>query len=323
MAENTKIQWTTHTWNPWWGCTKVHAGCAFCYAEKWDARWGGDHWDKNPRRMVLGEWGKPAKWDKAARETGIISPVFCASMCDLFEEYDGPVVNQSGDRLYLAIDGGVRASPSDSNVMARQPGVSEDDVYSNEFASKHAVTVGWLRGRVFRMIEETPNLLWQLLTKRPENVTSMVPLAWLDNWPRNVITGTSPCNQATANANIPNLMRVPGRRFLSCEPLLGPIDFSRVPDEWDRPSGHGSPTLIGDIDWVIIGCESDGDKTNRLPDDSEEGYWEAARSIIKQCESAGVPVFHKQAPVSRCVSGDPEDWPEWAQVREMPQAVHP
>lgn len=89
MSSETKIQWTDHTFNPWWGCTKVHDGCKNCYAEAFDKRVGGAHWGtRASRRMILGEWGNPAKWNKVAAASGVRARVFCASMCDLFEELD-------------------------------------------------------------------------------------------------------------------------------------------------------------------------------------------------------------------------------------------
>lgn len=84
MAEKTEIAWTDSTFNPWWGCSKVGAGCDHCYAEKWDAKWGGDHWDpgKAPRVMSDKNWNQPLRWQKEAESTGVRRRVFCGSMCD-------------------------------------------------------------------------------------------------------------------------------------------------------------------------------------------------------------------------------------------------
>jgi protein gp37 len=84
MGADAKIQWTHHTFNPWWGCTKVSPGCNNCYAEAFDHRLGGKHWGKGAERRVFGEkhWSEPRKWDRAAREVGERHRVFCASMAD-------------------------------------------------------------------------------------------------------------------------------------------------------------------------------------------------------------------------------------------------
>lgn len=260
MSTNSDIEWTTHTFNPWWGCTKVHAGCKNCYAEAQDHRWGGNHWGNSPRRMVLGEWGKPAKWDAAAKAAGRVDSVFCASMCDLFEDYHGRVVNQQGEELFVG----------DTDRITRH-------------GTAQAVTLDWLRMKVFEQIHVTPNLRWLLLTKRPENIMRMVPPLWLERWPANAWTGTSPCDQATADECIPNLLRVPGPHFLSCEPLLGPIIFNEVL-EYNGYDGRG--VRRGTIDCVIVGGESG---TKARPCDVG---W--IRSIVGQCKDAGVPCFVKQ-----------------------------
>ena len=93
MGERTAIGWTDHTFNPWWGCTKVSSGCKNCYAEKVSARFGGDHWGKGkPRREFWSKhWLEPLKWDAKAKKTGIRKRVFSGSMCDVFD-LEGPEV---------------------------------------------------------------------------------------------------------------------------------------------------------------------------------------------------------------------------------------
>jgi protein gp37 len=85
MAENTKISWTTHTFSPWWGCTKVGPGCDFCYAEAADKRYGGDHWGSGKPRRLIKDWTPPLKWQREAEKTGVRPWVFCASMADVFD----------------------------------------------------------------------------------------------------------------------------------------------------------------------------------------------------------------------------------------------
>jgi protein gp37 len=84
MAETTEIAWTDSTFNPWWGCSKVGPGCDHCYAEALDRRTGGDYWGaaKTPRTMSADNWRKPARWQEAAKASGIRRRVFCGSMCD-------------------------------------------------------------------------------------------------------------------------------------------------------------------------------------------------------------------------------------------------
>jgi protein gp37 len=91
MGFNSTIEWTTHTFNPWWGCTKVSEGCRHCYAENLAKRYGHDIWGANKSRRLLSDqhWREPLKWDKVAREKGERHRVFCASMADVFEE-DAP-----------------------------------------------------------------------------------------------------------------------------------------------------------------------------------------------------------------------------------------
>jgi protein gp37 len=107
MAENTKIQWATHTFNPWRGCAKIAPGCANCYADAQSKRNPGTLgvWGPNGTRVVASEamWREPLKWNKAAAclETfdcnagdhsdccpqKVRDRVFCASLADVFEDW--------------------------------------------------------------------------------------------------------------------------------------------------------------------------------------------------------------------------------------------
>jgi protein gp37 len=88
MGKNSRIEWTNHTFNPWWGCTKVSAACKHCYAEAWAKRVGQDVWGPSADRRFFGEkhWSEPIQWDSEARVTGQRRRVFCASMADVFED---------------------------------------------------------------------------------------------------------------------------------------------------------------------------------------------------------------------------------------------
>ena len=90
MGKDTEIGWTDHSWNPWWGCTKVSPGCANCYAEKFSKRVGHRVWGDQAPRRFLGDkhWAQPLKWNAAAAKAGERHRVFCASMADVFEDRD-------------------------------------------------------------------------------------------------------------------------------------------------------------------------------------------------------------------------------------------
>lgn len=184
------------------------------------------------------------------------------------------------------------------------------------------------RSDLWALIEVTPNLDWLLLTKRPENVLRIVPEHWQARLPANIWIGTSVENQETADERIPHLLKIPAVvRFVSAEPLLGPIYLdsyltvqsysveiptpSRVLDLLRLSSPLRATRLRGRLDWVIVGGES-GPKARPMHPD-----W--ARSLRDQCVKAGVPFFFKQWGewiVSTHMNGQPDPgyyaWP-WAQ----------
>lgn len=159
------------------------------------------------------------------------------------------------------------------------------------------------RARLWGLIEATPNLDWLLLTKRPEAVVRLAPGRWVEGSPDNVWVGTTVENQAAADERIPHLLLVPARiRFLSCEPLLGPVDFagmgsvscSRCLPRWLGGKGHpllGPDSKHNGIQWVIAGGESGAAARPMHP------AW--VRSLRDQCAAAGVPFHFKQ-------------WGEWS-----------
>ena len=87
MGRDSEIEWTHHTFNPWWGCTKVSPACENCYAEAWAKRVGSDVWGAKAERRFFGakHWKEPELWNDAAERLGIRYRVFCASMADVFE----------------------------------------------------------------------------------------------------------------------------------------------------------------------------------------------------------------------------------------------
>ena len=87
MARDSRIEWTDHTFNPWWGCTRVSPACDHCYAETWARRLGLDIWSSGRPRRFLSDayWDQPHRWNAAARRARRRDRVFCASMADVFE----------------------------------------------------------------------------------------------------------------------------------------------------------------------------------------------------------------------------------------------
>lgn len=103
MGEQTSIGWTTHTFNPWWGCTKVSDGCDHCYAESFDKRVGGDHWGPGQPRRFFGpkHWKQPLDWNEEARRTWKIEKVFSGSMCDIFDTEPASLQQMNAARQQL------------------------------------------------------------------------------------------------------------------------------------------------------------------------------------------------------------------------------
>lgn len=91
MGKDSSIAWTHHTFNPWWGCTRVSPGCEHCYAEAWAKRTGDDVWGPGKPRRTFGEkhWREPLLWNAAATKAGERRRVFCASMAD-FADPEAP-----------------------------------------------------------------------------------------------------------------------------------------------------------------------------------------------------------------------------------------
>jgi len=87
MGKDSGIEWTDHTFNPWWGCEKVSPACDRCYAETFSNRLGQKVWGKDAARRFFGNkhWGEPLKWELAAIKAGKPALVFCASMADVLE----------------------------------------------------------------------------------------------------------------------------------------------------------------------------------------------------------------------------------------------
>lgn len=266
MAETTEIAWCDATWSPWEGCQKVGPGCDNCYAEARNKRFAaGANWGPGaPRRRTV-DWTKPRLWNRAAAQAGRRMKVF-PSLCDPFD---------------------------------------------------NAVPTRWLWDFV-RLIIATPHLDWLLLSKRIGNARAMlneaVAAAWGDfvgapAWDErplfNVWLGATVVDQTEADRDIPKLLAIPSRgaRFLSIEPMLGPIDITpflwgkhaavdsvcqNCPRDADCECGYHTRQALKlpPLSWVICGGESGPHARPMHPE------W--PRSLRDQCDDASVPFLFKQ-----------------------------
>jgi protein gp37 len=202
MATQSSIEWTEVTWNPVTGCTKISAGCKFCYAERMAKRlqaMGVDQYsDGFKLRLAPQALDTPRQWKKP-------KIVFVNSMSDLFHE-DIP------------------------------------DAYIHS---------------VFQVMNETPHI-YQILTKRSER---LLAIAHELTWTENIWMGVSVEDERVVQ-RIDDLRATPAKtKFLSVEPLIGPIHDIRLQD----------------IDWVIVGGES-GPKARPMKARWVEDIHEAAKA---------------------------------------------
>jgi protein gp37 len=264
--------------------------------------------------------------------------VFCASLCDVFENWDGPIVNHGGHKLYR----------DRKSLLGEAIRTAHECLIDAPYIEP--LTLDDLRRDLFGLIDQTPHLDWQLLTKRPENVRRMWRVDGNGKDPGasnyllrdNVWLGTSVSDQQTADKMIPDLLKcrdLVSKLFVSVEPLLGPVDLANLNDPegwsidplrgiWQREYGPtfdepGNVEGYGDgptLDWVIVGGES-GNQARRC----DVGW---IRDIVVQCKAAGVPCFVKQLGAfvvdSRADGGihsqirDEECWPDLTVDRLMP-----
>lgn len=228
MGKDSRIEWTHHTFNPWWGCVKVSPACDHCYAESWAKRVGSDVWGAESQRRFFTDahWKEPLKWNREATAEGVRRRVFCASMADVFE-----------NRADL--------------IAPRQ--------------------------RLLELIAATPMLDWLLLTKRIHLVAKLLPNGY--SLPRHVWIGTTVENDEYARKRLKYLLELdtPSVRFVSCEPMLGPLDL----EPYLQPNDKGTR-----IDWVIAGGESGHGSRPMDP------AWPEA--LQRQCAAAKVPFHFKQ-----------------------------
>lgn len=292
MAEKSKIGWTTSTFNPWIGCTRVGPGCDHCYAEALDkrARYGGAvHWGAGVPRFRTSQknWQGPLRWNKqqeeafgrfAAGKATRPTPwrVFCASLADVFD-------NEAPDQ--------------------------------------------W-RADLWGLIRATPYLSWLVVTKRIGNVAKMVPALWLPGgFPANVRLLITVCNQEEADRDVPKLLALPCKNGISYEPALGPVDWRGwLKRPYQLPAGpHPS------LEWIIVGGESTQGAKAR-PFNIEWAYWTVEQCeatgvpvFVKQLGSLPHgslnnkrPLPHELVVLKDRAGADPAEWPEHLRVQEFP-----
>ncbi|MDO3243065.1 phage Gp37/Gp68 family protein [Mycobacteroides abscessus subsp. abscessus] len=251
MGDKTGIEWTDATWNPVTGCTKVGTpGCDHCYAETFAERWRGTkgHYFETGFDVQLrpDKLGLPLRWTKPRR-------IFVNSMSDLFHD---KVPDEYIARVFA--------------VMALAPRHTFQLLTKRHGRMRSLLNSAYFLQAVGRVWAEPPSD-WPL------------PRDWrVPVWPLpNVWLGVSAEDQKRADHRIPALLDTPAAvRFVSAEPLLGPIDLHA------DPIGKDSVFWIGHLDWVIVGGESGPSARPMHPD------W--ARSLRDQCIGAGVPFLFKQ-----------------------------
>ena len=294
-----------------------------------DTRMGRVTWGANGTRVRTGEayWRQPLAWNREASR-----------------QHD-EMIREERDRVPMGL-----GDPANHMPM-RRPRVfcaSLADVFEPDPGGKWGLDA-W-RADLFELIRRTPNLDWLLLTKRPAKVMASLRCLlkqewakqhkgteffyWLEHWeklgepPANVWIGATVENQEVAASRIPDLVKIPARvRFLSCEPLLGPVNLGKVDAWWTSETGallEGEKGRLG-VDWVIAGGES-GPKARPMNPD-----W--ARSLRDQCQAAGVPFLFKQwgewAPLDGSDAGHPTpckfwrdgDWMDGITTQDTPHVV--
>ncbi|MEO1399656.1 MAG: DUF5131 family protein [Cyanobacteria bacterium J06635_1] len=292
MAENSKIQWTDHTFNPWIGCTKVSLGCLHCYAEEMmDKRYHRVQWGDNGTRSRTSpeNWKKPLQWNRRAEKEGRRHRVFCASLADVFEDNE-QVYNWRLD-LWETL---IQQTPNlDWLLLTKRVDIAAKFL---PYRSRRPSNV-WLGASVCNQ-EEADRIIPQLLDLRRYVAgvfLSCEPLLEKVEFQRSangrfydyLINQWFPCGRGAGGA-------VAGGRISTCD---------------------------GGVDWVICGGESGG-KAREC--DLTWLYW-----IVSQCQRARVPVFVKQLGSKPVVldepysatgkGGDPAKWPENLRVRQFPE----
>ncbi len=295
MADHTFIEWTEATWNPVTGCSVLSPGCKFCYAMKM----AGTRLKHHPSRAGLTTETKAGPvWNGTVRlnEQWLDQPlrwkrgrmIFVCAHGDLFHE---DVPDEWIDRVFAVM----ALSPQHTfQVLTKR---------SARMRAYLSVDPDVLRDRWFRAV---PAGKWFVSVSEayaglhPHASDEMRALYHRHalTWPLpNVWLGVSAERKREASERVPDLLETPAAiRFVSAEPLLGPINFRSIDvDGYYEvlPLGAGWLDRLEEgetegprLDWIIVGGESGPDARPMHPD------W--ARTIRDQCAAAGVPFFFKQ-----------------------------
>lgn len=255
--KDSKIEWTHHTVNLWWGCEEVHDGCDNCYAKYFsDVRYKKGLWGSETRLRIKKAFNDLDKFQKLAAQANEVHRVFIGSMMDIFEK-SKPLSN-----------------PVDH--------YAETDDLRQEFFTRIGMGL-------------YPNLLLLLLTKRASNIPKMIPAGWMDEPPKNVMYGTSVSDQKTFDTLVPQLLRAPGKHFISMEPQIDEVRLVGL-KLIEAETG-------GKINWLIQGGESGH---NKRPFAINWAY-----TMLRDCEYHGIPYFFKQI-------DKVQEIPEDLQIRQFP-----
>lgn len=257
MSENSKIEWTDHTFNPWEGCQKVGPGCDHCYAETRNARFAGGqavNWGPGAprRRTSAANWRKPIAWNAAHAEFftvhGRRQRVFCASLADVFDNAVDPVWRRD---LFDLIE----LTPNlDWLLLTKRIG-NVGNMLPVPFDFDRLYPNVWLGATIVNQAEADRDIPKLLAVPARVRFLSMEPLLGAVDLTR---------------------IDLDGHRELY--PLVGTTGC-------EDDDGNPTPDLPA-IDWVIIGGESGAGARPMHPD------W--ARSLRDQCAAAGVPFLFKQ-----------------------------
>ena len=264
MGENSKIAWTDHTFNPWWGCARVSEGCKNCYAETFAARFGVK-WGATSQRRFFGEkhWNDPRKWNAAAQKAGIRARVFCASMADVFDA--APGLDDERSKLWKLIAetpwlDWLLLTKRPENIRPMLPIIQIGGAELPRFNNV------WLGTTVENQPAAESRILWLLEAPSAVRFLSIEPMISAVDLERVQIVAPSPPHGPGAYLNA-----LTGH-------VAGPDDMGPK------------------VDWVIVGGES-GHKARPF-------HVEWARSIQAQCKAAGVAFFMKQMGAHLLVRND-------------------
>lgn len=316
MAD-TKIEWATKVWNVTRGCARISPGCGTgreggCYAERQAHRFSGPGGayegltvlgKHGPRwtgecRFIPDKLAEPLSWRKPER-------IFVNSMSDLFHA-------DITDEQIAAVFGVMAASPQHTYLILTKRAERLPEWFA--WATK--------RGEQGARLFPDDDLDWrirQMLHVEARRMGVDLNADARQNhggpWPLpNVHIGVSCEDQQRANERIPHLLRTPAAvRFVSAEPLLGPIDLAKLRDD---EIGAKWNALECGLNWVIVGSESGpGARPMAI---------EWARKIVDDCRAAGVAVFTKQiANAQDRKGGNSAFWPPGDWPREFPAGAAP